>query len=57
MLDARAERHGFVTNLEADLEWETLIQDAATKLDLALDAARAEAHRGEREKASLSEES
>ena len=57
MLDARAERRGFVTNLEADLEWQTLIEDAATKLDLALDAARADAHRRERERAALSEDS
>ena len=57
MLDARAERRGFVTNLEADLEWQTLTQDAATKLDLALDAARADAHRRERERAALSEDS
>lgn len=44
-------------NLEADLEWETLIQDAATKLELALDAARADAHRRERERDSSSEDS
>jgi len=57
MLDARAERRGFVTNLEADLEWQTLIEDAATKLDLALDAARTDAPRRERERAALSEDS